>query len=138
MPGVGLWSLMVTFPAYTRLFLKKTKQTKQSIWFEMVLLIICNILLTIKRTGADPGFLESGYIYINVWGFVLLILSHFLKYPMKMKIFGLTEAKLFIFIGYLKSGGGGGGGGWGGVGVFERTPYGSVIDNIQEKIIHYN
>ena len=30
---------------------------------------------------------------------------------MKMKVFGLTETKLFHFIGYLKTGGGGGGGG---------------------------
>ena len=27
--------------------------------------------------GADPGFLESRFIYIKVWGFALLILSHF-------------------------------------------------------------
>ena len=28
--------------------------------------------------GADhPGFLEKGVTYIKVWGFVLLILSHF-------------------------------------------------------------
>ena len=26
---------------------------------------------------ADPGFLERGFIYINVWGFALLILSYF-------------------------------------------------------------
>ena len=26
---------------------------------------------------ADPGFLERGFIYIKVWGFALLILSHF-------------------------------------------------------------
>ena len=34
---------------------------------------------------ADPGFLERGFICIKVWGVPLLILSHFLKYPMKMK-----------------------------------------------------
>ena len=27
--------------------------------------------------GADPGFLERGFIYIKVCGFALLILSHF-------------------------------------------------------------
>ena len=27
--------------------------------------------------GADPGFLERGFICIKVWGFTLLILSHF-------------------------------------------------------------
>ena len=31
-------------------------------------------------------FLKGGScVYIKVWGFALLILSHFLKYPMKMK-----------------------------------------------------
>ena len=35
--------------------------------------------------GADSGFLERGFICIKVLGFPLLILSHFLKYPMKMK-----------------------------------------------------
>ena len=48
-------------------------------------------------SGADLGFLERGFIYIKVWGFALLILSRFLKYPMKMKLFGLTETKLFHF-----------------------------------------
>ena len=27
--------------------------------------------------GADPGFLEKGFICIKVWGFALLILSLF-------------------------------------------------------------
>ena len=27
-------------------------------------------------TGADPGFLERGFLCIKVWGFALLILSH--------------------------------------------------------------
>ena len=30
-----------------------------------------------QTAGADPGFLEKGFIYINVMGFALLILSHF-------------------------------------------------------------
>ena len=38
------------------------------------------------------------------------ILSHFLKHPMKMKEFGLTETK-FHFHRIFKNGGGGGGGG---------------------------
>ena len=28
-------------------------------------------------TTVDPGFIERGFIYIKVWGFALLILSHF-------------------------------------------------------------
>ena len=36
-------------------------------------------------TGADPGFLERGFICIKVWGLALLIFSHFSLYPMKMK-----------------------------------------------------
>ena len=27
--------------------------------------------------GEEPGFLERGFICLKVWGFVLLILSHF-------------------------------------------------------------
>ena len=30
-----------------------------------------------RVTGADPGFLERGFISIKGWGFTLLILSHF-------------------------------------------------------------
>ena len=38
------------------------------------------------HTRADSGFLERGFLCIKVHrGFALLILSHFLKYPMKMK-----------------------------------------------------
>ena len=29
------------------------------------------------KSGADPGFLEKGFICIKVWGFALLILSIF-------------------------------------------------------------
>ena len=32
-----------------------------------------------QNTGADPGFLERGFICIKVWGFPLLILSNFYK-----------------------------------------------------------
>ena len=31
----------------------------------------------VNLTGADSGFLERGFICINVLGFALLILSHF-------------------------------------------------------------
>ena len=30
-----------------------------------------------QQAGADPGFLERWFICIKVWGFALLILSHF-------------------------------------------------------------
>ena len=33
--------------------------------------------LQATTSGADPGFLERGFIYIKVWGFAFLILSHF-------------------------------------------------------------
>ena len=29
-----------------------------------------------QYSGADPGFLERGFV-IKIWGFALLILSHF-------------------------------------------------------------
>ena len=46
-----------------------------------------NVLKVGTVTGTDPGFLEMGFICIKVCvgGVALLILSHFLKYPMKMK-----------------------------------------------------
>ena len=49
------------------------------------------------KKGRVQDFMERGFICIKVWGFDLLILSHFLKYPMKMKQFGLPETKLFHF-----------------------------------------
>ena len=33
-------------------------------------------------TGVDPGFLERGFICINVWGLIALLVFS-LKYPMK-------------------------------------------------------
>ena len=33
--------------------------------------------LDINKTQVDPGFPERGFICIKVWGFALLILSHF-------------------------------------------------------------
>ena len=56
-------------------------------------------------TGADPRFLERGFICIKGWGFALLILSHFSYISHDIKQFGLIETKLFHFLGYLKMGG---------------------------------
>ena len=39
--------------------------------------------LFMDTTGADPEFLERGFIYIKVWGYVLLTLSHFYTPPLK-------------------------------------------------------
>ena len=36
-------------------------------------------MLTYSLAGADPGFLEKEFMCIKVWGFTLLILSHFSK-----------------------------------------------------------
>ena len=55
---------------------------------------------TFEQTGADPGFLERGFIYITMRVF---------KYPMKRKLFGLNETKLVHFHGIFENGGGGGG-----------------------------
>ena len=55
---------------------------------------------TSSRTGADPGFLERGFICIAVWGFALLIY--------------LICLKLFHFHRTYKNGGQRGG--------FKRTP----------------
>ena len=38
---------------------------------------LLNIVPFIKTSEVDPGFLERGFICIKVWGFALLILSHF-------------------------------------------------------------
>ena len=57
------------------------------------------------QTGADQRFLVRGLI--RGWEFALLILSHFfLKYPMKMNMFGLIETKLFHFHRIFKNGSG--------------------------------
>ena len=68
--------------------------------------------------GVDPGFLEIAFICIKVWGFASLIFLSFLKYPMKIKYFGLTETKLFHFHRIFKTRGAGKGS--------ERTPSGSA------------
>ena len=43
-----------------------------------------SLINVILFTEADPGFLERGVICIKVREFAVLILSHFLKYPMKI------------------------------------------------------
>ena len=47
------------------------------------------------KAGADPGFLERGFISTKVWFYLT-----FFKYPMEMK------PNYFIYIGYLKMGDG--------------------------------
>ena len=37
--------------------------------------------------GADPGFLDRGFVCIKVWGLALLILSHFSKISHENEIF---------------------------------------------------
>ena len=56
-------------------------------------------LHTFYIAGVDPGFLEKGSIWI-----ALVSLIHFLKYPMKMKQFGLNEPKIFHFYRMFKNG----------------------------------
>ena len=57
-------------------------------------------------SGADPGFLERGFICIKVWEFALLILSHFpyISHGNEI-IFCLTESKIFHFHRIFKNGG---------------------------------
>ena len=45
-------------------------------------------------SGADPGFLERGFVYIKVWRFVCWFVLIFLKYPISLR------PNYFIFIGY--------------------------------------
>ena len=45
----------------------------------------CDTVYQYETSGADPGFLERGFICIHVWGFALLIYLIFRKYSMKMK-----------------------------------------------------
>ena len=35
------------------------------------------LLLAHTKSGADPGFLQREFVCLNVWGFALLISSHF-------------------------------------------------------------
>ena len=37
----------------------------------------CAYAISAQILGAGPGFLERGFVYIKVWGFALLILSHY-------------------------------------------------------------
>ena len=46
----------------------------------LLLMLLYPLIVWIwSLTGADPGFLERVFVCINVWGFALLILSHFSK-----------------------------------------------------------
>ena len=63
----------------------------------------------LKYPGADPEFLQWGFICIKVWGFALLILSHFSSISYENEIiWSHLRPNYFIFIGYLKTGQGGG------------------------------
>ena len=42
-----------------------------------VLCSACSAFIQPFKAGADPGFLEREFVCIKVWGFALLILSHF-------------------------------------------------------------
>ena len=64
-------------------------------------------------TGVDPGFLKMRvHVYKGVEGSLCWFYLIFLKYPMKMKWFGLSETKLFPFHRIFKNEGG----------MFKRTP----------------
>ena len=52
-------------------------------------IVLANIAHSYQGVGG-PGFMEKGVRMYKAVGFVLLILFHFIKYPMKMKYFGLT------------------------------------------------
>ena len=55
-----------------------------SVWTFKGGLCICDKCQNTR--GGSRIFQERGFVYIKVWGFALLILSHFfLIYPMKMK-----------------------------------------------------
>ena len=58
----------------------------------------CSLCIGLNWPGVDTGFLERGLICSKVYGFALLILSHFPKYSMKMR------PNHSIFMGYLKTG----------------------------------
>ena len=69
----ALWSLSKTH--YPSLVLVQPRKTRPCLTER--LLMGHKELKQTNKTGADPGFLESGFINIKVWGFALLILSHF-------------------------------------------------------------
>ena len=78
------------------------------------------VLRYAKIPGADPGFLERGFICIKVCGVCYAdLISFLLNIQWKRNVFGLTETKLFHFHRIFKSGGLGG--------RFKQTPSGSAI-----------
>ena len=57
-----------------------------------------------QSAGADPGFLERGFICIKVWRFAWLILSKKkLNNPCKLNNSVSLRPNYLIFIGYLKT-----------------------------------
>ena len=71
--------------------------------------------------GGSRISVKGVHMFKGVGGWLCRFYLIFLKYPMKMKKFGLTETKLFHFHTIFKNGGCGGGlGGCGG--GFKGTP----------------
>ena len=64
--------------------------------------LIIKAYATKLTSGADPQFLKRVFICIKVSGSLCGFYLIFLKYRMKMKLFGLTETKLFHFHGIFK------------------------------------
>ena len=55
--------------------------------------------------GADPGFLERGFICIEMWGVGFVdFISFFLNIPWKCNNLVSVRPNYYIFIGYLKMG----------------------------------
>ena len=59
--------------------------------------------LVANYSGVDPGFLEGGFRCVEEGVRFTDFISFFLKYPMKMKLFGFHETKLFHFHGIFKN-----------------------------------
>ena len=55
-------------------------------------------------SGAGPGFLKRGFIFISVWGPFAGLISFFLNIPWKWNKLALLRPNYFISIGYLKTG----------------------------------
>ena len=75
-----------------------------------------------SAAGADPEFLERGFICIKGWGSFADFIWFFLNTPWKWNNLVLLRPNYFIFVGYLKAGTGRG---------FDPTPWtpsGSVTE----------
>ena len=53
--------------------------------------------LSFQNSGADPGFLERGFICIKVLGFALLILSHFSEISHEERNVLVSLGPFFLF-----------------------------------------